>query len=242
MREKLYSLIKPRSEETKYGKAYDVFMIVVICTSLIPLMFKDQTTSLVVIDKITVCIFIVDYIFRWAVADYLLNVKGVNAFLRYPFTLMAILDLLSILPSLVFVFKGLKALRLLRLIKALKVIRVFRSFRYSKNVDIIVNVFKKQKNSLVAVIIFALGYIFVTALIMFQAETATFNTFFDAIYWATISLTTVGYGDIFATSVFGKIITMISALVGIAIVALPAGIITAGYMTELENLKLGDEE
>ena len=77
---------------------------------------------------------------------------------------------------------------------------------------------------------------------MFQAETATFNTFFDAIYWATISLTTVGYGDIFATSVFGKIITMISALVGIAIVALPAGIITAGYMTELENLKLGDEE
>lgn len=242
MRERLYSLIKPKSEETKYGKAYDVFMIVIICISLIPLMFKDQTTCLVVVDKITVCVFIIDYIFRWAVADYLLDVKGVKAFLIYPFTLMAILDLLSILPSLVFVFKGLKALRLLRLIKVLKVIRVFKSFRYSRNIDIIVNVFKQQKNSLIAVIIFALGYIFVTALIMFQAESDTFNTFFDAIYWATISLTTVGYGDIFATLVFGKIITMISALVGIAIVALPAGIITAGYMTEIERLKTGEKE
>ena len=63
----------------------------------------------------------------------------------------------------------------------------------------------------------------------------TFNNFFDAVYWATISLTTVGYGDIFATSTIGKLITMVSALMGIAVVALPAGIITAGYLDEINS-------
>lgn len=97
------------------------------------------------------------------------------------------------------------------------------------------NVFVAQKGSLFIVLVLAIGYIFVSALVIFQTEPDTFGNFFDAIYWATISLTTVGYGDIFATSTAGRIITMISALMGIAIVALPAGIITAGYMEELDK-------
>ena len=95
------------------------------------------------------------------------------------------------------------------------------------------SVFKRQKDSLTIVAFLAMGYIFVTALVMFNIEPDTFNSFFDAIYWATVSLTTVGYGDIYATSGIGKILTMISSLFGIAIVALPAGIITAGYMSEI---------
>ena len=61
----------------------------------------------------------------------------------------------------------------------------------------------------------------------------SFESFFEAIYWATVSLTTVGYGDIYPVSTLGRVITMVSSLFGIAIVALPAGIITAGYMNEL---------
>jgi len=82
----------------------------------------------------------------------------------------------------------------------------------------------------------ALGYIFISALIIFNVEPSTFPNFFDALYWATISLTTVGYGDIYAVSTTGKIITMISSFLGIAIDALPAGIITAGYMKEIKEL------
>ena len=82
----------------------------------------------------------------------------------------------------------------------------------------------------------ALGYIFISALIIFNVEPSIFPNFFDALYWATISLTTVGYGDIYAVSTTGKIITMISSFLGIAIVALPAGIITAGYMKEIKEL------
>jgi voltage-gated potassium channel len=113
---------------------------------------------------------------------------------------------------------------------------VFKTFRYSKNITIIINVFKKQKDSLIVVGTLAIGYIIVSALIVFNVEPDTFPTFFDAIYWATVSLTTVGYGDIYAVSGIGKIITMISALLGIAIVALPAGIVTAGYMDEIDKL------
>ena len=81
------------------------------------------------------------------------------------------------------------------------------------------------------------GYILISALIIFNVEGDSFETFFDAIYWATVSLTTVGYGDIYAVTTAGRIITMISSIFGIAIVALPAGIITAGYMEALNEAK-----
>lgn len=68
----------------------------------------------------------------------------------------------------------------------------------------IVRVLKKQRASLVAVVWLALGYIFISALVIFNVEPETFPTIFDAIYWATISLTTVGYGDLFATTQIGK--------------------------------------
>lgn len=110
---------------------------------------------------------------------------------------------------------------------------MLKGFRYSKNVDILIKVFKRQRDSLAIVAMLAVGYIIITSLIMFNVEPETYNNFFDAIYWATVSLTTVGYGDIYAVSVIGKVITMISSLFGIAIVALPAGIITAGYMEEI---------
>ena len=77
----------------------------------------------------------------------------------------------------------------------------------------------------------------ISALVIFNVEPESFNNFFDAIYWATVSLTTVGYGDIYPVTTLGRVITMISSVFGIAIVALPAGIITAGYMTEIEKNK-----
>ena len=88
---------------------------------------------------------------------------------------------------------------------------------------------------MIAVCGLAIGYILLSALVVFNVEPETFETFFDAVYWATVSLTTVGYGDIYTVSVIGRVTTMISAILGVAIVALPAGIITAGYMTEIQK-------
>ena len=134
--------------------------------------------------------------------------------------------------------KGFKALKTIRLIRTFRVLRIFKSFRYSKNIQLIIQVGKNSKNALIAVIYLAVGYILVCALIIFNVEPDSFNTFFDAVYWATISLTTVGYGDIYPITTLGRIITMFSSFMGIAIVALPAGIITAGYMKEIESDKI----
>ncbi len=81
----------------------------------------------------------------------------------------------------------------------------------------------------------AVAYVLISALVIYNVEPESFNTFFDAIYWATISLTTVGYGDIYPITTVGRIVTMISSVFGIAIIALPSGVITAGYLAEVNK-------
>ena len=236
MRERIFNIIEVDAENDKASKLYDLFMMIVIIISLIPLCTHKNLDIFNVIDKISVAIFIIDYILRWITADKKLN-RGLLSFVLYPFTFMAIIDMLSILPSLTVLAKGYRLLKVFRLIKTFKIFRIFKAFRYSKNIEMIMNVFRKQKDSLLVVCGFALAYILISALIIFNVEPETFPTMYDAIYWATISLTTVGYGDVYATSEIGKFITMISAVLGIAIVALPAGIIIAGYQEELEKKK-----
>lgn len=236
MRKRIYDVIETGESKGCLGSVYDVFMMITIIVSIIPLAIKTENSVTFWVDKITVTVFIIDYILRLVVADYKMK-KGLISFALYPFTFMAIIDLVSILPSLSILSRGFRLLKVARLFRTLRVFRVFKAFRYSKNIAILMSVFKNQKDSLMVVCWLAFGYVLITALVMFNVEPDTFNTFFDAVYWATVSLTTVGYGDIYATSVIGKIITMISSLFGIAIVALPAGIITAGYMNEIEKKK-----
>lgn len=192
-------------------------------------------------DKVCAVIFILDYLLRWATADYKFSNRSALSFLRYPFSPMAVIDLVSILPSLAILNRGFKILRIFRMLRALRVFRSFKLFRYSKNAHIIVNIFKKQKEPLGYVLLLAMGYIVISALIVFNVEPDSFNTFFDAVYWATVSLTTMGYGDIYPVTEVGRIVTMVSSVFGIAIVALPAGIITAGYMDELSKVS-GEEK
>lgn len=237
MRKRIYEIVEKAKENDIWSNTYDILMIITICVSLIPLAFKQETTVLFIMDKVTVGIFIVDYLLRFITADFKYGQKSIKSFVKYPFSFMAIIDLISILPSITIINNGLKALRILRMIRATRVLRVFKGMRYSKSFDIIARVLKKSKNSLVAVIALAGSYILISALIIFNVEPESFTSFFDAIYWATVSLTTVGYGDIYPVSTFGRIVTMVSSIFGIAIVALPAGIITAGYMSEIEKDK-----
>ncbi len=234
MRRKIFQIIERSDGSSKASYVYDVFMMIVIAVSLIPLAFKEVPLFFVWAEWCTTVIFILDYILRWITADLKLT-KGKSSFFLYPFSFMALIDVLSILPSLLMVNEALRVLKVFRFIRALRVLRLIKGFRYSKNIEIIATVFRTQRRSLTAVGGLAIGYIFLSALVVFNVEPETFNTFFDAVYWATVSLTTVGYGDIYTVSVIGKVTTMVSAILGVAIVALPAGIITAGYMSELQK-------
>jgi voltage-gated potassium channel len=173
-------------------------------------------------------------LFRWFTADIKYGEKSIIAFLKYPFSFFAFVDMLSILPSLTVLAAGFKLFRLFRLNKAFKALKLLR---YSKSFNMIISVIKREKKGLYAVCVLAVGYILLSALIMFQVEPESFHTFFDAIYWAMVTLTTVGYGDIYPISNIGRVVSMLSSFMGIAIVALPTGIITAGYMNELNKNK-----
>ena len=104
---------------------------------------------------------------------------------------------------------------------------------------------KKERKVLTMVMLFAAAYVFVAALVMFNFEPRinpntgeeTFRTFFDAGYWSTVTLTTVGYGDLCPATDLGRLISMFSSLFGVAVIALPSGIITASYLDELREMK-----
>ena len=242
MREKLYHIIEPQSKHSRISNIYDIVMMIVILLSFIPLIFRDDYPILGAIDVFCVIIFIIDYILRWITADFRFGKESALSFVRYPVSVMAIIDLLSILPILIDMSSAFRAFRVFRLIRALRVIRVLKIFRYSTNMDILASVFKAQRRPLILVMLLAVGYILITAMVIFQVEPATFGSYFEAVYWATISLATVGYGDIYATSFAGKLVSMVSVLVGIAVIALPAGIITAGYMEEMNRRHRHDED
>ena len=234
MRKRLFEIIDSSTEDDKLGNFYDVFMMIVIVVSLVPLAFKNSNIVFEIIDKVAVVIFIIDYLLRLITADYKLKKKGFS-FVIYPVTPMAIIDLLCILPSINLISGGFRILKVFRLFRTLRVFRVFKAIRYSKSINMIIEVFKTQKKPLFTVGLLAMGYVLVSALVIFNVEPDSFNNFFDAVYWATVSLTTVGYGDIYPVTILGRIVTMVSSIFGIAIIALPAGIITAGFMEQLNE-------
>ena len=234
MRERIYRLVEPPAD-TVGTDWYDMLAIVGTIAGIIPLAFKETNKLFIVAEVFVTVFFTIDYLLRWVTADYKQGRSGLVPFLVYPLTLTAIIDLLSLLPGYIAVNQSLRLLRAARLGRLLKMTRVFRAMRYSSSLVLIANVLNRQKESLVAVSVFAIAYVLISALVIFNVEPESFNNFFDAVYWATVSLTTVGYGDIYATSTIGRIVTMISSVFGIAVVALPASIITAGFMEELEE-------
>ena len=234
MRKRIYEIIAVSNGHDRLSSVYDVFMMVTIFASLVPLAFKQDNLAFRIIETVCTAVFIIDYLLRLCTADYKYDKKAVSSFLRYPFSFMAIVDLISILPSVSPLNGSFKVLRVVRMFRALRVFRVFKAARYSKSLQIIARVFKRSKAPLAAVGTLAVGYVLISALVIINVEPDSFNSFFDAIYWATVSLTTMGYGDIYPVTAVGRLVTMLSSVFGIAIVALPSGIITAGYMAEIK--------
>lgn len=238
MRRRIYEIIEVSKKNDRASLIYDISMLVTITVSILPLTFKETNSFFTVTDIITSVIFIIDYILRFATADYKLGKGPVLSYIQYPFTPWAIVDFLSILPFFAMVSESFTVIKLLRV---LRVLRVFKAFRYSRNLTIAIKVIKNSSNALIAVCTLAIGYILISALVIFNVEGDSFSSFFEAVYWATVSLTTVGYGDIYPVTTAGRMITMLSSIFGIAIIALPSGIITAGYMRALSQTEKDDD-
>lgn len=231
MRKKIYKMVHVYEGNT-FSVAYKYFMIAIIAVSLIPLTTKEKPSYLGITEGFCLLFFVIDYFLRWLTADYKFQNHSWVAFAKYPFRMISVIDLMSIL-ALVSSISG--WMSGFKLTEALSVFRIVRIFRYSKSVRTILDVLKSSKKPLLAVGSLAVGYIIISAIVIFNVEPDSFENFFDAVYWSTVSLTTVGYGDIYPVTALGRTVAMISSFFGIAIVALPAGIVTAEYLNALKK-------
>ena len=149
-RKRIFDIVETESHSI-ISKIYDWSMLVFIVISLVPLAFREQTTTLLWLDRISVSVFIVDYLLRWLTADYKLTKTAKwKAFLLYPITPFAIVDLLSILPSFSLFNRAFKLLRVTRL---LKILRIFRFVRYSENMQILLKVLHKTYSLILSLLL-----------------------------------------------------------------------------------------
>lgn len=236
LRRRIYRVVEMSASEDKLAVYYNRAITAMILVVMIPLFFKQTYSFLETLDYIAASILILDYVLRWCTADYKLG-KGRLSFLIYPATFFALIDFVSIVPMLLPDVLELQLFRMVRLVRVFRALRPLMMLRYSKSFELLIDVMKREKEPLLAVVWLAGGYVLLSALIMFQVEPYSFRSFFDAFYWAVVTLTTVGYGDVYPTSDIGRVVSMLSSFMGIAIVALPTGLITAGFMQTLNERK-----
>lgn len=218
-------------------RIYSHFMGAVIILSLIPLAFRESTPELQLIEYGCVAIFIIDYLLRWATADHRFG-NGMRSIMFYPLRPMAIIDMLSILPAFTAINDAFNLCRTTRLIRTVRLLKISR---YSKEFELFIEVLREKSSVLLSVLMMAILYIVFTALIMFNLD-SHFENFFQALYWSTTALTTVGYGDVCPHTDWGRLLSMVSSLVGVAIIALPSCIITASYLKALEKFHKIEED
>lgn len=235
-KENLHLILEVADDSSRVSQIYNILNILFTVGSLIPLMFHQQTDLLIGIEMVCVIFFVIDYLFRWYTADKEYPEKSqTRAYLTYPFTIYAIFDLLAILPFLTVLNHSLRLFRIFRLVRSLRIFRAFRIFRHSIGLEILFRTVERQQKSLVIVGFLTVTYIFISALLVFNVEPNTFPTFVEALSWATSSLTTATYGEIFPKSLVGQLLAMIAKLIGVLIIAIPSSIMTAGYIEEMKK-------
>ena len=224
----------------------------VICANILVTFLQtfDELTFLFpafhVIEVITILIFCVEYILRIWTADYLYPDKSeFRSRLRFLISFDGIIDLLTILPF--FFLSGMVIFRMLR------VARIFHLFRLNARYDsfnVITTVLYEKRNQIISSVFIVLILMLASSLCMYSVEhdsqPEVFRNAFSGIWWSMSTLLTVGYGDIYPITTLGRIMAICIAYLGVGAVAIPTGIISAGFVEQyqrkssLSNIKEAD--
>jgi voltage-gated potassium channel len=212
--------------DTKAGKAFDIFIQFLIVLSLIsfsietlPDLGESTKQFLTISETIIVVIFTVEYLIRLAVADRKL---------RFIFSFYGLIDLFAILPF--YVARGID-LRSIRIFRLFRLIRAFKIFRFSKGIQRFKKAFSAVKEELVLFLVATAFLLFVAAVGIYyfenSAQPEAFKSVFHCLWWAIVTFTTVGYGDVYPITVGGKIFTLIMLIIGLGVVAVPTALIAS---------------
>jgi voltage-gated potassium channel len=251
-KKKVHGLLHPEIVGDKHwDKIINVFIIALIALNIIAVILETVdsihdkfATLFYYFDLVSVIIFSIEYVLRvWSSNQ---EEKYKHSFwgrIRYIFSIGALIDLASILPSILAYFIGVRFdLRELRILRLLRVLRLFRLTAYTESVHMISNVFKRRKNELMLSFILAIFLIIISSCIVYFAEhlapdekTSQFKSIPHTIWWAVVTLTTTGYGDMYPITALGKTMASIIMLTGVAFFAIPAGILSAGFQEEFRR-------
>ncbi len=247
-KKKVHILLHPEIGKTKWDKTINGFIIILIILNVtaviletVPSIHEPHTEFFRIFDLVSVIIFTIEYILRvWSCNHDSRYEHHIHGRIKYIFSTDALIDLLAIFPFYVHVVVGLD-LRVLRIFRLLRFLRLFRLTAYMKSARLVKNVFKTRSNELKLSLVLIIFLIIIASCLLYfaehKAQPHVFSSIPATIWWAVILVTSVGYGDMIPITVLGKVLTSVIALSGLAIFALPAGIITSGFLEEIRKSK-----
>ena len=246
IKKRIYEIIEKAKPNDKTSEIFDWFIITVILLSILQIIiesfdFKNEKiiASLNAFEIISVIIFTVEYGLRVWTSDLVDKRKNpILSRLKYMTSFYGLVDLLAILPFYLPMFITID-LRFIRILRLFRIFRLLKINRYNDSIFLINKVVKSKKEELLITIFSASILILLSSCIMYyienNAQPNQFNNILSTTWWSVATLTTVGYGDIYPITPLGKIISGIIAILGIGIITLPTGIISAGFVAELTN-------
>lgn len=228
------------------SKIFDIFIMFLISLNVIAVILEtveslasQHMTFFRTFEIFSVMIFTVEYISRvWSCTVSENYRSPFLGRIRFIFTPFAIVDLLAILPFYLPMLIPID-LRFIRALRLFRLFRIFKMGRYSDAFQILGNVLKNKKEELFITIFFIFILLILASSLMYfiehEAQPEVFSSIPDAMWWGVITLTTVGYGDVCPITIPGKILGSIIALLGLGMFALPAGILAAGFLSEIKK-------
>lgn len=244
---KVFTVIQIGDKSDIVSRSFDVFITIVILTNIVVLFLNTfpelgRFHSLFqTIEYITVGIFIIEYLLRLWTAEFLFaHQSKVNAAFSFAVTPDGIIELLTILPF--FFLSGFVVFRMLR------VVRIFQLFRINASFDsfnAITSVLYKKRNQILSSLFIILILMLASSLFMYsfehEAQPENFRNAFSGIWWAVSTMLTIGYGDIYPITVMGKVCAIVISILGVGVVAIPTGIISAGFVEQYARLQRTQE-
>ena len=240
IKERVFKIISKAEDGDRVSVIFDWTIMALIALSIISIILEPFASIydkyhpvFQVFEVITVVVFTIEYLLRIWTAD-LLFPEAKHPRLKYIFSFMAIIDLLAILPFyLPFISADLRFLRMMRLFRLFRLLRVFKLGRYFEALQIIVKVIKTSGPQLIMSVVICFFVMLFSAIIMYTVENPVqpeqFPNVISSLWWAICTLTTVGYGDVYPITHVGRFFASLISLVGIGIIAIPTGIIAAGF-------------
>lgn len=241
LKENLYKLFEEPTLH-KYGTLvqilifFNIFISIIIMFLETEVSLKEYSDTFLFVNTINIVLFTIEYILRIYAYGYKHSVNKKNTRLKYALTPMMVIDLIAILPFYLTLY-GINTdfLRTLRVMRIFKLFKVAKFFQFD---DLVIEIIKEKKEEFIFIFLAIVILLFTMAPLTYYAEhdaqPDVFKTMSDALWWAVITFTTIGYGDMYPVTTMGQIITSFISILGIAFYAIPGSIFTASLLERLQ--------